>query len=118
MVRRPPRSTRTDTLLPYTTLFRSRRDELADFARRYGVWVIVAIVAALLALGGFLYWRHHQEQVAGTQGEQFQQAIDALGANQVDEASKQHAPLAPSEIDGYRSRLGRPSCRESVGQYG
>src|SRR3546814_9114516 len=25
MIRRPPRSTRTDTLLPYTTLFRSRR---------------------------------------------------------------------------------------------
>src|SRR3546814_5748676 len=28
MMRRPPRSTRTDTLFPYTTLFRSRR---ADF---------------------------------------------------------------------------------------
>src|SRR3546814_2647492 len=28
MVRRPPRSTRTDTLFPYTTLFRSRYDEL------------------------------------------------------------------------------------------
>src|SRR3546814_13600713 len=27
MIRRPPRSTRTDTLFPYTTLFRSR-DEL------------------------------------------------------------------------------------------
>src|SRR3546814_19364845 len=26
MIRRPPRSTRTDTLFPYTTLFRSRRD--------------------------------------------------------------------------------------------
>src|SRR3546814_12860764 len=25
MLRRPPRSTRTDTLLPYTTLFRSER---------------------------------------------------------------------------------------------
>src|SRR3546814_14800012 len=25
MVRRPPRSTRTDTLFPYTTLFRSRQ---------------------------------------------------------------------------------------------
>src|SRR3546814_2651006 len=25
MVRRPPRATRTDTLLPYTTLFRSKR---------------------------------------------------------------------------------------------
>src|SRR3546814_21005058 len=26
MLRRPPRSTRTDTLFPYTTLFRSARD--------------------------------------------------------------------------------------------
>src|SRR3546814_10924659 len=29
MIRRPPRSTRTDTLFPYTTLFRSGADELA-----------------------------------------------------------------------------------------
>src|SRR3546814_11015917 len=28
MIRRPPRSTRTDTLLPYTTLFRAFIDEL------------------------------------------------------------------------------------------
>src|SRR3546814_2985334 len=28
MIRRPPRSTRTDTLFPYTTLFRSRHDSL------------------------------------------------------------------------------------------
>src|SRR3546814_3305168 len=36
MIRRPPRSTRTDTLFPYTTLFRSRRLLAADmlFARR------------------------------------------------------------------------------------
>src|SRR3546814_20964451 len=30
MIRRPPRSTRTDTLFPYTTLFRSRGDAQAD----------------------------------------------------------------------------------------
>src|SRR3546814_4901371 len=42
MIRRPPRSTRTDTLFPYTTLFRSRRglalrDYLeADDERRHG----------------------------------------------------------------------------------
>src|SRR3546814_4220665 len=29
MIRRPPRSTRTDTLFPYTTLFRSNRAERA-----------------------------------------------------------------------------------------
>src|SRR3546814_11403649 len=30
MIRRPPRSTRTDTLFPYTTLFRSARTGPAD----------------------------------------------------------------------------------------
>src|SRR3546814_15605925 len=32
MIRRPPRSTRTDTLLPYTTLFRSRADQKGEEA--------------------------------------------------------------------------------------
>src|SRR3546814_20347408 len=41
MIRRPPRSTRTDTLFPYTTLFRSGRDldqvhlALAPVAQRF-----------------------------------------------------------------------------------
>src|SRR3546814_1317614 len=34
MIRRPPRSTRTDTLFPYTTLFRSAGDELVAAALR------------------------------------------------------------------------------------
>src|SRR3546814_15386075 len=34
MIRRPPRSTRTDTLFPYTTLFRSRRSTFS-FSRPY-----------------------------------------------------------------------------------
>src|SRR3546814_18557062 len=29
MIRRPPRSTRTDTLFPYTTLFRSGQDQIS-----------------------------------------------------------------------------------------
>src|SRR3546814_2612255 len=32
MIRRPPRSTRTDTLFPYTTLFRSGRQRILVFA--------------------------------------------------------------------------------------
>src|SRR3546814_7576385 len=32
MIRRPPRSTRTDTLFPYTTLFRSPRPETCGFS--------------------------------------------------------------------------------------
>src|SRR3546814_5041539 len=34
MIRRPPRSTRTDTLFPYTTLFRSIRSDM-------GMWLLL-----------------------------------------------------------------------------
>src|SRR3546814_8042608 len=33
MIRRPPRSTRTDTLFPYTTLFRSRIETVSSAKR-------------------------------------------------------------------------------------
>src|SRR3546814_19723325 len=36
MIRRPPRSTRTDTLFPYTTLFRSRQPFVAGIAQFAG----------------------------------------------------------------------------------
>src|SRR3546814_11942739 len=36
MIRRPPRSTRTDTLFPYTTLFRSIRSDQAQVHRSGG----------------------------------------------------------------------------------
>src|SRR3546814_13453803 len=39
MIRRPPRSTRTDTLFPYTTLFRSRLDAVRVAAEEYLVEV-------------------------------------------------------------------------------
>src|SRR3546814_9904248 len=42
MIRRPPRSTRTDTLFPYTTLFRSVPDGLPQLAGPDGKEVEVA----------------------------------------------------------------------------
>src|SRR3546814_20159762 len=51
MIRRPPRSTRTDTLFPYTTLFRShRRTGFGLLQREDRVDdVVVGLVAAALA---------------------------------------------------------------------
>src|SRR3546814_19992931 len=43
MIRRPPRSTRTDTLFPYTTLFRSEVKELRP-GRTTGVVVLRSTV--------------------------------------------------------------------------
>src|SRR3546814_16927148 len=49
MIRRPPRSTRTDTLFPDTTLFRSldenaRLNQLPLLKYRYGQWGVDVIV--------------------------------------------------------------------------
>src|SRR3546814_32633 len=55
MIRRPPRSTRTDTLFPYTTLFRSLR---MDLVRTYGLVYAVELrqsddaLAEYVAKGG------------------------------------------------------------------
>src|SRR3546814_3986183 len=42
MIRRPPRSTRTDTLFPYTTLFRSRVNNLLTPESKGGPVVVQA----------------------------------------------------------------------------
>src|SRR3546814_7772776 len=38
MIRRPPRSTRTDTLFPYTTLFRSQHPNITAVSYNGGLW--------------------------------------------------------------------------------
>src|SRR3546814_3972522 len=47
MIRRPPKSTRTDTLFPYTTLFRSGHEDRTVPAKRISA-VLLAIVVVLL----------------------------------------------------------------------
>src|SRR3546814_3383562 len=48
MIRRPPRSTRTDTLFPYTTLFRSLVVEIQSTPlRRHGRQHLAALTAGL-----------------------------------------------------------------------
>src|SRR3546814_18435489 len=43
MIRRPPRSTRTDTLFPYTTLFRSELESTLEAARAHAPEQVAAI---------------------------------------------------------------------------
>src|SRR3546814_4669442 len=50
MIRRPPRSTRTDTLFPYTTLFRSQV-VLACLIQVGGLGFVTLAVVAALTLG-------------------------------------------------------------------
>src|SRR3546814_12962898 len=73
MIRRPPRSTRTDTLFPYTTLFRSicgmalepempglddeDNPELRDFSRRFWWTLPATVVVLVLAMFGHYFPR-------------------------------------------------------------
>src|SRR3546814_5094218 len=51
MIRRPPRSTRTDTLFPYTTLFRSVGDGVVVLELGFAIVVLEArVVEVALAL--------------------------------------------------------------------
>src|SRR3546814_4754882 len=52
MIRRPPRSTRTDTLFPYTTLFRSAQDLVG------GTRVDVVGAQQEVALGAAAFFAH------------------------------------------------------------
>src|SRR3546814_19374155 len=65
MMRRPPRSTRTDTLFPYTTLFRSGSTygRVAAFCERSdGVDLSCAMVESGTALKWERYWQGHLDR--------------------------------------------------------
>src|SRR3546814_19295482 len=74
MIRRPPRATRTDTLFPYTTLFRSHPEVYIFVLPAFGIISHIVMtfsskpifgytgsVYAMSSIGllGFLVWAHH-----------------------------------------------------------
>src|SRR3546814_13156484 len=107
MIRPPPRSTRTDTLFPYTTLFRSY-DHLRDVIRRaampatglHGQLVHAGVLpcaalAVLLALAGSALYADRLER-----------GFDARG----------HAMAEQLALELSLSEIGRASCRARVCQ--
>src|SRR3546814_16822804 len=97
MIRRPPRSTRTATLLPYTTLCRS----LADVAEAGN--------------GRDLAREHHVGAAADRVDERFLTAIEVVElrlGNAVVDVDRGEGQLAL-----FGDEIGRASCRERVCQY-
>ena len=80
-----------------------REDQLKTAMARYGVFAGVAVVALLLALGGWLWWREHQQAVAGELGEKYTVALDQVEAGQLAPASVALKPLASDGPAGVRA---------------
>src|SRR3546814_15913379 len=106
MIRRPPRSTRTDTLFPYTTLFRSpdQRALYRDRERRDGL---------LLPLADFGECQHVElpRQLFAAADLRHYRNLALL----IFRGAPDHWPGSAA----MRARqIGRASCRERVCQYG
>src|SRR3546814_11839249 len=112
MIRRPPRLTRTDTLFPYTTLFRSEVRE-----KRGLVYSVYAFHSAFVDGGLFGVY-------AGTGSAEVRELVPVV----CDELAKLTQSVSEEELDRARAQLrasllmsrekiGRASCRESVCPY-
>src|SRR3546814_18555974 len=67
MIRRPPRATRTDTLFPYTTLFRSINDR-ATLARAPGSRHPGRLSLRALGTGARVQWLLDGRRIGETEG--------------------------------------------------
>src|SRR3546814_973052 len=100
MIRRPPRSTRTDTLFPYTTLFRSWRGialckaEIIRPGEAHALHALVDVSQEIIRLGldrkgipaiGASHYLCHQRRVA-----------DAAGKGADSDRSEEHTSELPS----------------------
>lgn len=78
-----------------------RKDQALHIWQNYGRWIIAAVIAALVAFGGWLYWQSHSEGRRGEEGEKFKAAITALSQNKAQEAEGPLRELAASSSEGF-----------------
>ncbi len=78
-----------------------RLDSAARFWKRWGRVLIGAVVAALVALGGYLWWQNSREAVAGVEGEQMSLALDDLVSGATNKADRELSNLKASSSPGY-----------------
>src|SRR3546814_13343751 len=139
MILRPPRSTRTDTLFPYTTLFRSNPpgpgpaiDRLArqrlvlDAVRLVGGGAEAAVAVLLVGLVVALEPHHLAVALEGEAvgGDAIEEPAvvrdDEHAAGELGDRFFQRAQGVDVEIVGrlVEPQIGRASCRERGWQYG
>ena len=78
-----------------------RLDAAARFWKRWSRMLIGAVVVALAALAGSLWWTSHTQALAGTQGETLSAALRELTSNNPKPARAKLTDLASSRTQGY-----------------
>ena len=80
-----------------------RRDQATDFARKYGKWLIAALVLFLAGVGGWLYWQDRQEKKSAEQSEELMAIYNDIGAGKTAQAVKRLQALEASDSEAVRA---------------
>ncbi len=80
-----------------------RASDLTNFWTRFGRWLLVALVAGLLAFGGWIIYQNRVQAAADKQSEEFVDAMDKLRAGDEKGARAKLAVLNKADQPGYRA---------------
>jgi hypothetical protein len=80
-----------------------RRDQLRDFGKKYGGWLIAAVVLFLVASGGFIYWQQYKIQRSERQVEQLADIFRSIGTGASVTAPQQLDDLSKSGSKAVRA---------------
>jgi hypothetical protein len=80
-----------------------RASDLQSFWRRFGRWLLLGLVLALAAFGGWIIYQNQQREIREKQSEAFIDAMDKLQAGNDKQARAALAKLTNAEQPGYRA---------------
>ncbi len=80
-----------------------RRDQMRDFGKKYGKWLIVAVVLFLLASGGIIWWQQHKKDQAAAQVEQLADTYRNIALGNTAKAPQQLDQLAGNSSKAIRA---------------
>jgi len=80
-----------------------RRDQMRDFFKAYGSWLIAGVVLFLAASGGLIWWRQHQVQKSEAEVEQLSGVYTDIGAGKTTQAQQKLDQLSDSGSKSVRA---------------
>ena len=80
-----------------------RRDQLQDFFKKNGTWLIIGVVLFLAASGGSIWWRQHQVQQHAAETERLAEIYKDIGGGKTARAPEQLDTLAKSGSKAVRA---------------
>lgn len=80
-----------------------RRDQSAEFWRRWGLWIGIGIVLLLAAIGGYMWWTNQQRAEAEQETQQLDAILNDLGEGRTQNVDERLEALMASSRPGIRA---------------